>query len=615
MTAQIEATETHQQLIQSFETSLDYLTSPNSAQNQKAYRCAQLYLSTLRTQLDHKKYLSICEKLKQLRSTNQENDNIQKLYEKALEPISESGYSSYLSYVSSFSQNLYSYMSDWFIDGQHQWKKIRYYLSLQAILKAFQKEKSKRLLEQLQQEQSPQLENIQNVFNSLNQLENNNELLRDTHSSFIQNLREALDSETFNDSLVTQDDPATNALLDLCHYRFTEVHLYAFCEEFITACLEKGLETLFFDDPESNAQLLLDDPFTLPLDKQFKAINALPQDWKAPKLNLLLHRARGACNILYNPHQDGNTPYVLFDVSLQQGNNPPLQIRVIRTGTPTVQRDCFQRMTYAGEAYIVPEFRYFIERLRRNDENLLFISFQDDLERWIANEAQRNIALKKLAEEYPETFRFAIFSKDNAFYFQTSYFNRVYKKEEFLNIYFNDLIHCKNGMYIPTEWAKNKELTSLIKENLFDVSFILFKDANELKKVERLDFIEISYCFLTLEFALYFKVLHLIFCCKDSIDRANLSNTLLLYILLIITGDIDSLEYRKILYSYLHAATLFVKKREMNSRFERLISAIKRLDDPAVRKRIKEWAFKKKLRVDPIIVKKLLDQLRSFEPH
>ena len=496
----------------------------------------------------------------------------------------------------SIPSNCVSIFKDIFIDDQKSWKQVKYHLSLDAIVKAF--ENDQRSMQDIRKtfsenEENPIQQKILSIIDLLLNIENIElDNSRNTYRQFMTLLREAL---SFN----ANDIEYTPFLETLCLYRFTEYHPFIFCETLIQEMMKKGItaanplqkdinqKKLKQKELKSDIPLELKDMPTdiskkesletldkIPLSVQFSYITAVPQNEKAPHAHLLNNFVKGACNINFDPQAGNNIPYVLFDFAL---NNK--MIRVIRSGTPTIQRTDYQSCTLDGKACINPEFICFTESCTSNSKHLLYLSLQNNEERSLASEKARNTALIDHHKQFPNTFYLIILAHDSNFYHQKNSPEKMsYEnfKEQFIT-----------EMHSPSFFFSEQLADFKIFQEIMDeVHTDLYLNSITLTKKERLDFIEFYYARLTLHFLIKSKADYLMNVCKDSIDRAGIRNALLHYLLLIFYQKEKSPVHLNELFIYLHAAPFLIKKRAVNFRQERLLSILQLLESEEIKKRI-----------------------------
>jgi len=487
----------------------------------------------------------------------------------------------------SIPSNCVSIFKDIFIDDQKSWKQAKYLLSLSAIVKAFENNQS--TLQDIRKifsenEKTPIQQKILSIIDlllNLDHIEIDNS--RNTYRQFMTLLREAL---SFN----ANDIEYTPFLETLCLYRFTEHHPFIFCEALIQGMMRKGITAANPSTSNINQKELKSDISVeltdiskkeslatldkIPLSVQFSYITAVPQNEKAPHAHLLNNFVKGACNINFDPQAGNNIPYVLFDFAL---NNK--MIRVLRSGTPTIQRTDYQSCTLEGKACINPEFICFTESCTSNGKHLLYLSLQNNEERSLASEKARNTALIEHHKQFPNTFFLIILAHDSNFYHQKNSPEKM-SYENFKEQFITEM--QKTSFFFSEQLADFKIFQDLMDEVHHD----LYLNCITLTKKERLDFIEFYYARLTLHFLIKSKADYLMNVCKDSIDRAGIRNALLHYLLLIFFQKEKSPVHLNELFIYLHAAPFLIKKRAVNFRQERLLSILQLLESEEIKKRI-----------------------------
>lgn len=515
----------------------------------------------------------------------------------------------------SIPSNCVSIFKDIFIDDKKSWKQVKYHLSLDAIVKAF--ENNNRPLQDIRKSFSENEEtsiqqkilSIIDLLLNLDTIELDNS--RNTYRQFMTLLREALN---FN----ANDIEYTPFLETLCLYRFTEHHPFIFCEALIQGMMKKGIHATNPLHSDLNHQVLeqkelksdiaeepkdkpedifqnekLETLDKIPLNVQFSYITAVPQNEKAPHAHLLNNFVKGACNINFDPQAGNNIPYVLFDFAL---NNK--MIRVIRSGTPTIQRTDYQSCTLEGRACINPEFICFTESCSSSGKHLLYLSLQNNEERSLASEKARNTALIEHHKQFPNTFHLIILAHDSNFYHQKNTPEKM-SYENFKEQFITEM-HSPS-FFLPGQLADFK----IFQELMDEVHHDLYLNTIILTKKERLDFIEFYYARLTLHFLIKSKADYLMNVCKDSIDRAGIRNALLHYLLLIFYQKEKSPVHLNELFIYLHAAPFLIKKRAVNFRQERFLSILQLLESEVIRARILKRKDELAIQGEDPIIKKI----------
>jgi len=259
-------------------------------------------------------------------------------------------------------------------------------------------------------------------------------------------------------------------------------------------------------------------------------------------------------------------------------------VHIIRTGSPTIQRNEYSNWSYQGEATITPDFELFINVLKQRDLTLLFTSLQDDIERIAGSEKAQNTALKALAIRYPDTFHFMILAHDSDFYYQHGAFEQLNIVEELKAYFLYQITTSQDSFFIEPNTLAQVDFKRIMDEVHTDA----FENQLKLSKQEREIFIELCYTRFTIALIDHHAASYVINCCKDSIDRAGIRNALMHYFLLLSSGKELSPENLNPIYMYLHAGALLVKKRALNERKNRLTVVLGHLEKPEVRARLSE---------------------------
>ncbi len=315
------------------------------------------------------------------------------------------------------------------------------------------------------------------------------------------------------------------------------------------------------------------------LEKQFHAIASAAVDTaQQHPIKTILTKIRREANINFDPHQQGNLPYVLFDMVLEQRDGSPKKVRSLRLGTPT------QESHYLMEAAIIPEFRGFITALSRRHARHLYVSLQ----RPTGNEAGRTKSLREYASSMSPVFSFVLLNNDCAFYKQKGKFEASQSSDAFMDEFMRQLTQTTD-FFLPEALKSDEQFMRETVQVMKYVHTHVFDETPNLALDERKDFIEIFYALFVLFLVRCLGVDSYNVSCKDAIDRAGKTNALIFQCLLIFLDLGNSPSHKRILTTFTHAPAFFVQKRAiLKSRKERLISARKRLDHAPTIKRLRE---------------------------
>jgi len=257
-----------------------------------------------------------------------------------------------LGFWGSLTESIISTFNAFFVDGDRPWKQGKYQIALTSLLNPSKLDES--LLS---------FAGERHILRILDILKNPNApgSYRESYRYFVDRLREAIAATDFS-----SQSPAAELLGELCFQRFTHVHMYTFCETLVSTMIAQGR----VNSRETGLNVLDGMVRAIPLSEQFALIKRAPQDWKAPIVDLKIEQARGALNLSFDAQRRNNVPYALFDILRED----KLTVHIIRTGSPTIQRNEYSNWSYQGEATITPDFELFINVLKQRDLTLLFTS-------------------------------------------------------------------------------------------------------------------------------------------------------------------------------------------------------------------------------------------------
>jgi len=483
-----------------------------------------------------------------------------------------------------------SLVKDYMYDFDHPWKQKKYALGMKLLQDSIQtgswnlQEWQDRLrISSVEDRLSADMEKVIHALLAKVDVEGGGS--RDQFKQFLLNLRNLLTSPLYKEERQKQSNEIVNLALDLCYSRFADVQIFSFSHSVMQMLFASGRQKLKSRKGSSAEQL----PLSKRIELEFKEIENAPV--QAPKASTTKNKFKGSCNLGFDPHAGTNMPNALYTLSLTS-EDTIRKIRAIRIGTPTQQRDSYERFTYQGEAYINPEFENFIWALTHcKHQKILHLSLQDDVERMVMTESERSIALRGLHAAYPNNFLLVILSQDSNFYYQIGDFASINSAKRFKEQFLEHMVFKDTtGYFFPTVWKSDPQFIKEIEQSIAVVHKDVFGGKDTLTVEERKDFIEIVYARLTLMILKYVQPDFFCFCCKDSVDRAAKCNALLYYIFLLMTNQEKKPEQLDVLTVYLHSPAMLVKKQAMHrERRERFLSALKRLEDPVVQANLRKW--------------------------
>lgn len=419
---------------------------------------------------------------------------------------------------------------------------------------------------------------------------------RSLYYELVQELRMACEHPEFqlvkNNELLDQTDVSSpvNILLNLCKARYHEVQLFSFCESLVNAVLDSSrLRIEGNEEDEEGIQ-----------DRDFDMIDGMPREMGARRIAVQKGMLRGSSNFNFDPNMQSNIPYVLADVDLLAANNTSKTVRLLRMGSPTIEgiRD---------SAVVTPEFKTFLMGRQREGKRHLYISLQSSIPKpfLFGDETGRNNAIRSLEEEFGDTFTCVILDQNSHFYEcpgKEDSESTVAFKQEFIGKMLGD--PEKTGFYFPAKWKSDPDFQDELTFIFDKTHCLVFSDEdtpkNTLTAQEKKDFIEIYYAFLSLHLLKKTGADSANISCKDAIDRAAKTNTLLLKLIMIMQGNGQDQESGNILHKTAHAPALMVKKQAIiGGRRRRLISALKVLNQRSVQERIRRAAQNRNFGVNP----------------
>ena len=449
------------------------------------------------------------------------------------------------------------------------WAKDKYRVTLKTVFDS-------QLLKNYSSSQTPLDKWVSQIFSAKEEKNTNPQA---AHQKFLASLRNTLASDEYKTELANYKagrpcDPIVLVVLQLCNNIYAENNIYPFCEHVICELL-----------PTSNAKLE---------EKDFKKIDR-NKSLKLPKADVTFKKLMGHINADFDPHLDGNLPFVLGSVNIGDKH-----VKLLRMGSPTIE-------ILGQYAEINPEFIGYMESLRldvtkgNEGKKHLYISLQNDKPKGIlgGDESARNKAIKELQERFPKNFFAVVLAQDSNFYKQIDK-NGVrlptQNAKEFSQELYNQMLKDPNsGFYFPEEWKADKQFKQGVDQLLRNVKEIVFGDKADLTRQEKQDFIEIFYAYLAIFLAEYSKTDNLNITCKDAIDRAGKLNSLVLKLIMTIQGNANNSKYQRIHQVLTHFPAFWVKSQAIirshskdtsNGRRERLMSAYQVMTDNDISKRI-----------------------------
>jgi hypothetical protein len=380
---------------------------------------------------------------------------------------------------------------------------------------------------------------------------------RNNHTNFLTNLRAVLDSEIFKTELTKRNpktkqplNPLVKAVLEMCRIRFEEGHFYEFFNDTLHSL---GLEK------EGKIVLSEDD---------FPILKNMNNEHKMCRFTENVQSLLGFLNINFDPHLKGNIPYLLGTLDIDGKLR-----KLLRIGSITMQG-------WYGKAQIIPEFKGYLESLRIEEKTHLYISLQNDQPKLMGTETIRNQAFKDLENEF-KNFVCVILAQDSCFYKQIDENGNpreTQQADQFIDEFYAEMFGENTGFYFSKKLLEKPLFKDSIKLLLQHVHKVFFDGKKELDREDKLDFIEIFYAYLSIFLINVSNADNVNISCKDAIDRAGKTNSLLMQLLLIIANQSEDPLYQRIHQVLTHMPAMWVKGRPiLHDRRDRLVTAFARM--------------------------------------
>lgn len=208
----------------------------------------------------------------------------------------------------------------------------------------------------------------------------------------------------------------------------------------------------------------------------------------------------------FDPLSQDNIPEQLFTFTLQEKD-----VACLRMPAPVCQE-------YIQKAELAKEFEGFLRSLSINSkkQRLLFVNLQDrtswqDFARCTALES----ILKK--EEFAQSFSLLGLAKSSDFYMQTDVYFDQNDADQFVKVLTEQVLGgAQCGFFFSEDIAK--QTAANLPKIISFVDDVFFTNSATLTREQRLDFIEITYMFITLGALDASEADYVCFSCKDGVD-------------------------------------------------------------------------------------------------
>ena len=466
-------------------------------------------------------------------------------------------------------------------NSDQPWKQQKHEIAINTIIQGLKASYSEKEITEITQNKKGVKGSLQNgTAELLKELMAPGEDKRKKHKHFLLNLRTLLKSTEFQEGFKAKMNhqaypKEVDILLEICNIRFTESHNYTFCESLIDGVADLGKEKLENSKEEEEPE---DYSVEQKIDNQFESMAAAPQHVKTFWTKFYWSKLSGEYDINFDPHYQGNIPYVLFDVPVMDLKGNPKEVRIIRTGCPTIGYNPWQ-------SEVNPEFRGFMQSTKAQGKKHLYVSLQ----KMHGAEKNRNETLKAFQKEFPDTFDFCVIAQDSNWYKQSLEFEKKNNAQEFKDNFLNQMLQDPHsGYYFPDQWKNDSVFTKGVKDLMEYIHQDVFAGKEELSLEERQDFIESYHAALQLFLIRYSQVDTVNITCKDAVDRAGKENTKLFDFITILLDQENRLDRQSESKTIMLTPSFFAKKRVMiKAKKKRLLQAKRRMNEPEALKNLK----------------------------
>lgn len=387
-------------------------------------------------------------------------------------------------------------------------------------------------------------------------------------SDFLIFLREALHSEEYHKLIAYPEENNQNLnalLLEVVHSLCRAVYFSLRRFHDFNSHLDHIIESSYglSKGHKQNKNFSLSDQLKQEYESMSKLLNSHSRGPLGKLLDSLL--AENISN--FDPFTQMNIPSRLFGVVI--GNQKIVNIHL---PSPTSQE-------YIHRVNVIDEFKGALRSYSTEYPfaKHLLINLQD---RTSWREHFRAAALEELRtnEDLRRGLSVVTLAKDTDFYYQLSPYDKDNHTEVFLNQFKEHIGDESCGYYFPS-MIKNPILGDFVDGVLRGIHRIFFSNKNTLTQVDRLAFIEIFHIFLTLKFIDLVNPNTFSLTCKDGLDVAACSSSLLFIFMKMIGKEPLCEKTMKDLNRILYSPALLVRERLVaKDRFERMLGALKVLE-------------------------------------
>ncbi len=170
------------------------------------------------------------------------------------------------------------------------------------------------------------------------------------------------------------------------------------------------------------------------------------------------------------------------------------------------------------------------------------------------------------------------FAIDTDFYSQLAPYHQVNQADTFMEQFKEHLKEEHSGFYFPPTISKTK-LERFINEAFKAIHIVFFADKVEMKREQRLNFIEIFYLFLVLKLVEWTRPQSFSLMCKDGIDQGATKSTALFTFLKLINHEEWTDKDWEFVDLMLHVPALLLRERAVLAEsYNRMITALRLIE-------------------------------------
>jgi hypothetical protein len=367
------------------------------------------------------------------------------------------------------------------------------------------------------------------VLNALKISSDSDIEIRIQYAYILDNLRKAL---TIGPDLDALNETHT-ILRHLCHYKFTQVQMYPFFEDFISKALRAPQrEGDGYEVPKLRFSNLAVSIFDAN-----QRLGSIPPEYQQTVMAKQAKKLLGTLGLSFDPTADSNTPWIHSLQTIEFGVGQTKIITVLRHGTPTQDPNITNFLarevaniarslapnwiSHLRQAKVIAEYEAHLQA--DPSKMTLYVNHQEhdeQKEHALHGEGDRSLAIQELEQKF-NNFFFLALPLDGYFWKQS---NLPDDAEALINALHTSALKGTHGFALP---AKAKQLGGNLEADIGDilrkVHSLYFEKKGYLEFKERKVFIMLFYSELKDYFKMALGIDFIVSACKDNKDRGNAS--------------------------------------------------------------------------------------------